>query len=134
MAYQIKRNHVVEELEIEDNGQKYTFSVDINVDDIIKKYNAANYKIAAAQENAKKAKDEKDMQAAEEALGDAVLSLFSVIFGEEQTKQIIEIYDGRSFEMLADIAPFIADVVGPRIQEAQARIAERYRQVSKRPR
>lgn len=134
MAYQIKRNHVVEELEIEDNGQVHVFNVDLNVDDILKRYNAANYKIAAAQESARKARTEKDMQAAEEALGDAVLSLFSVVFGEEQTQQIIEIYTNRTFEMLADIAPFIADVVGPRIQEAQARIAERYRQVTQRRR
>lgn len=130
--YQIKRSHITEQLEIDDNGRKVVLDVDISADRILKEYTAAQYAIARAQQSAQKAKNEKDMQAAETALGEAILSLFRVIFGQEQLEQILQIYGDRPIEMLGDIAPFIADVIAPRIQEAQARIQDRYKQVSKR--
>ena len=130
--YQIKRNHIVEELEIEDNGKKLQINVDINVDSMLKAYNKAQYKIAQASINAKKAAEDKDIERAEEAMGNAVLGLFEVIFGAEQTQKIIEFYDNKALEMLGDIAPFISEVVSPRFKEAQDRISESYRQVSKR--
>ena len=132
--YQIKRNHIVEELEIEDNGKILKLDVDLNVDTILHQYNQAQYKIAQASQMAHDAADQKDLSSAEEAMGNAVLGLFEVIFGEKQTKKIIEFYDDKPLEMLGDIAPFISDVVAPRIMEAQQRIADRYKQVSKRGR
>lgn len=130
--YQIKRNHIVEDLEIEDNGKILKLSVDINVDSMLRAYNNAQYKIAQASIDAKKAADEKDVDKAQVAMGDAVLSLFEVVFGEAQTKQIVKFYDNKPLEMLGDIAPFIADAVAPKFQEAQKKIEESYRQVSKR--
>lgn len=129
--YTIKRNHLVEDLEIEDNGEVLKLTVDINVDGMLKAYNDAQIKITQASQAAKSASD-KDMNAAEEAMGDAVLGLFEVVFGTDQTKQIIDFYENKPLEMLGDIAPFIADVVAPKFREAQERIEERYRQVSKR--
>lgn len=130
--YQIKRNHIVEDLEIEDNGKTLQIKVDINVDTMLKAYNNAQYKIAQASIDAQKAANDKDMSKAEEAMGNAVLGLFEVVFGTEQTKKIIKFYDNKSLEMLGDIAPFIAEVVAPRFKEAQDRIKESYRQVSQR--
>ena len=130
--YQIKRSRIVEQLEIDDNGNKVVLDVDISAEQSLREYNQAQYAIAQAQQAAQKAKDDKDLAAAEQAMGDAILALFKVIFGQAQTDQILSIYDNRPLEMLGDIAPFIADVVAPRIQEAQQRIQERYKQVSKR--
>lgn len=130
--YKVTRNHIVEELEITDSGKSKVFSVDINVDEILSRYNQTQYKIAAAAEAAKKAKAPDDMQKAERDMGEAVLGLFELIFGADQTKEILEIYDGRSMEMLGDISPFIADVIVPKVHEAQERLQSRYAQVSKR--
>lgn len=130
--YQIKRSRIVEQLEIDDNGNKVVLDVDISAEQSLREYNQAQYAIAQAQQAAQKAKDDKDLAAAEQSMGDAILALFKVIFGQAQTDQILSIYDNRPLEMLGDIAPFIADVVAPRIQEAQQRIQERYKQVSKR--
>lgn len=130
--YKIKRSHIVEQLEIDDNGTKTVLEVDISADAILREYNQAQYAIARAQQAAQKAKDDKDMQAAEEAMGEAILGLFKVVFGTKQTEQILQIYDNKPMEMLGDIAPFIADVVAPKVQEAQQRIQERYKQVGKR--
>lgn len=133
MAYKIVRNHIVEQLEIEDNGNTVTLNVDLSVDKIIGDYNKAQYSIAIANRAAHEAQNEGDIQKAEQMMGEAVLNLFEVIFGERQTQMIVDIYQNRALEMLADIAPFISDVIQPRIAEAQQRIAERYRQVSKGP-
>ena len=125
--YQITRTRIVEQLEIDDNGAKTVLDVDISADAILKEYNQAQYAIAQAQMLAQKAKDEKDAEAAEQAMGEAILSLFKVIFGKDQLDKILQIYDNRPLEMLGDIAPFIAEVVTPRIQEAQQRIQESYK-------
>ena len=117
--YQITRTRIVEQLEIDDNGTKTVLDVDISADAILKDYNQAQYAIAQAQMLAQKAKDEKDAEAAEQAMGEAILSLFKVIFGKDQLDKILQIYDNRPLEMLGDIAPFIAEVVTPRIHEAQ---------------
>ena len=130
--YQIKRNHIVEDLEIEDNGKAITLAVDINVDSILQAYTKAQYKIAAAVNAASEAKDNEDLSKAEEAMGNAVLGLFEIIFGEQQTQQIVEFYNDKPFEMLSDISPFITDVVAPKVEEAQKRIKERYKQVGQR--
>lgn len=130
--YTIKRNHLVEDLQIEDNGKTLDLSVDLNVDSILQQYNNAQYRIAQAAKDAKQAVNDHDMEKVEEAMGDAVLSLFEVIFGHEQTQKIIDFYGNKAFEMLTDISPFITDVVAPKIQEAQQRIKDRYEQVAKR--
>lgn len=130
--YQIKRNHIVEDLQIEDNGKTLDLKVDINVDSILQSYNKAQYGIAKSSKMAKEATDENDVSKAQEAMGSAILNLFEIIFGEDQTQKIIEFYDNRYLEMLGDIAPFITDVVAPRIADAQKAIADRYKQVGKR--
>ena len=132
LMYQIKRNHIVEDLQIEDNGKTLDLKVDINVDTILQAYNKAQYGIAKASKDAKDAASENDMAKAQEAMGAAILNLFEIIFGEDQTQKIIEFYDSKYLEMLGDIAPFITDVVAPCISDAQQAIADRYKQVSKR--
>ena len=127
--YQIKRNHLVEELQFEDNGKTLDISVDINIDSILQQYNKAQYQIAQASIDSKKAADENDLEKAQEAMGNAIFGLFDVVFGHDQTEKIIDFYDNKPLEMLADITPFITDVVAPRVQEAQQRIEDRYKQV-----
>ena len=130
--YQIKRNHLVEDLQIEDNGKTLNLSVDINVDTILQQYNKAQYRIAKASNDAQNAVEDKDMGLIEEAMGDAILGLFEVVFGHDQTEKIVEFYNNKPLEMLADITPFITDVVAPKVKEAQQRIEDRYKQVSRR--
>lgn len=130
--YQIKRNHLVEELQIEDNGKILELKVDINIDSILHAYTHAQYAIAKASNDAKEAANDNDIGKAEQAMGDAILGLFEVVFGAEQTKKIVKFYDNKSLEMLGDIAPFITEVVAPKVAEAQQKIEERYKQVSKR--
>ena len=123
--YQIKRNHIVEELEIEDNGKVLHLDVDISVDEIIREYITARVRMQGASQAAKKAKNENDLGKAEEAMGDAVISLFNIVFGQDNTKKILDFYDGKYIAMLEEISPVILEVVEPRVIEAQKRIEGR---------
>ena len=127
--YQVKRNRVVEDLELDDNGKKLTLHVDMGVDAILQRYTQAARVLSAAQQEVRKAPDD---EAKVEKLGEAILKLFETIFGADQTNQILEFYDGAYLEMLTDIAPFVNDVVAPKITEAQQRIAGQYAAIKTR--
>lgn len=127
--YQVKRNRVVEDLELDDNGKKLTIHVDMGVDAILQRYTQAARVLSAAQQEVRKAPDD---EAKVEKLGEAILKLFETIFGADQTNQILDFYDGAYLEMLTDIAPFVNDVVAPKITEAQQRIAGQYAAIKTR--
>jgi hypothetical protein len=61
---------------------------------------------------------------AQEAFGTAVIAIFAVLFGKENTDKIIAFYDGRYAEMLSDIMPFIEDALLPKIKETSAEYAQ----------
>lgn len=126
--YQIKRNHVVENLELDDNGKKLNLHVDLNVDSILRRYLAVAGELTRAQRDINKGLTEERV----EKLGQAIIDVFGVIFGDEQTKQLIDFYDGAYTEMLADVAPFINDVVAPKVNEAQQRLMQNYQNVKQR--
>lgn len=131
MAYTIKRsNHIQDEVTVEDNGKILTIKVDLTVDDILTNYNNALKAIQEAHKAAEKARDEKDPEAigeANEALGRGVVSLFGMLFGVDQTQEILKFYENRYAEMLADFLPYITQVIMPKIQAAKDNLAKRYK-------
>lgn len=125
--YQIVRNHVVEDLELDDNGKKLVLHVDMNVDKILGRYLQVAGELAQAQRAVRAEQTAEKV----EALGAAILNVFSVIFGDAQAKQLVDFYDGAYMEMLADVTPFINDVVAPKVNEAQQRIMQQYKNVKR---
>ena len=125
--YTITRNHVVEDLHLEDNGKTLDLHVDLNVDAILQRYAAAAKALSDAQKATQGGLTEERVT----ALGEAILGIFEVIFGEKQAAQLVEFYDGAYTEMLADVAPFVNDVVAPKINEAQQRIMQKYKNVKR---
>lgn len=120
--YQIKRNHVVEDLQIEDGGKTLDLHVDLNVDAILQRYIEAAKALADAQREMRKGSTESRLA----AFGAAIVDVFGVVFGKDQTEKLVAFYDGAYTEMLADIVPFINDVVAPKVTEAQQRIMAQY--------
>ena len=59
------------------------------------------------------------------AYGNAVIALFSLLFGEENTAAVLEVYEIRFADMLADLLPVITDQIMPRLREASKAKAER---------
>ena len=133
MAYQIKRQaHVTDEIQLEDNGKQLTVKVDLQVERILRDYNAAWAKIRAAQKQIQDLKEKgENTEDAAAAVGAAIMSLFALLFGEEQTRQIMDFYDGAYLEMLADFVPYISEKIVPKVQEAQTALADKYRRWSR---
>ena len=128
MAYQINRKaHVVDEIHLEDNGKELTVKVDLQVERILREYNAAWAAIGKAQQ---KIQDMKTMDGGEEealvALGESIMALFGLLFGEDQTKAILDLYGGAYLEMLADFVPYISETIVPKVQAAQVALADKY--------
>ena len=125
--YQVVRNHVVEDLQLKDGDKELILHVDLSVDRILQQYAAAAKALAEAQRDLQKGVTEDKV----EALGRAILGVFEIVFGTEQAGKLVEFYDESYTEMLADVAPFINDVVAPKINEAQQRIMEQYKNVKR---
>lgn len=122
--YTIKKAaHIVDELKIEDGDKTMTVDVNIYVDDVMADVVKCQKKIALAQAKIRENKNDGDALA---GLGEAVMALFGMLFGEEQTKAIVEFYENRTASMLADFLPYIAQVIIPEIQKAQKNLAATY--------
>ena len=130
MAYTINRKaHVVDEIHLEDNGKELTVKVDLQVERIMRDYNAAWAKIGQAQQKIKDLRTTTDgMAEAEAALGEAIMTLFALLFGEEQVQAIMDFYGSAYLEMLADFVPYISEKIVPAVQKAQTDLMAKYKQ------
>jgi hypothetical protein len=126
--YQITRNHVVEDLQLKDGDKELVLHVDLSVDRILQQYTKAMRTLMEAQKAIRES-DMSDEKVA--ALGAAILGVFEVIFGRAQAEQMVDFYGEAYTEMLADVAPFINEVVAPKINEAQQRIVQKYQNVKR---
>ena len=132
MAYQINRKaHVVDEIHLEDNGKELTVKVDLQVERILRDYNAAWAKIGQAQQKIRELNGAEGMDEAEAALGQAIMALFGLLFGEEQVRAIMDFYGGAYLEMLADFVPYISETIVPKVRAAQAALAAKYKRWSR---
>ena len=129
MAYQIKKSsRITEELELlgEDGSIEKTINVDINTDRIAGGYRKAEIDLLNAQRNVKKGESSEAL----ENYGKAVIGLFRLIFGDENTNIMLDFFDGKYTDMLIQVMPFINDVVKPAISASVAaqksRIANNY--------
>lgn len=120
-----KQKAIVEELCIQGTSgeEELKISVNLNIDSILSNYNKARQELSrnqrAMEENPKS-------EEAAIALGAATVHLFEIIFGEENTKKILDCYENRYVEMLGDVAPFISEVIEPQIREAVKTRSEKY--------
>lgn len=119
MAYKIRKSsRITEDIElIGENGDvEKIISVDINVESIMKGYREAELNIIKTQ----KAVKNKENAQALESFGKAIENFFVMIFGAENTKEILDFFNGKYTDMLCQLMPFVADVVKPAIEQAVA--------------
>lgn len=132
MAYRIQMSpHVREEVTVEDeNGKELTVYVALDVHQVLRQYTEAAEQLADAERRLRDLKkqgiDEENLGDAYAILGRAIISLFAVVFGPEQTGEIVAFYRGNHTKMLADFVPFLQDVVVPKIRDAQLQITRKY--------
>lgn len=82
------------------------------VDDMVEAYNRAQKQLMDAENMVHKDAAELNQK----RYGDAVLALFHVCFGVEGTEKIVEFFEGRYIEMLAELYPFIEQKILPKLQ------------------
>lgn len=133
--YTIKKAaHIVDELKIEDEngGKDLEIYVNIYVDDILADFEEKRAAIGKAQSDLKALKASKEADPSQigvalNSLNDATYALFELIFGKEQTDQIVSYYNNRVLTMLADFLPYFSDVIMPEIKKAQTDLADKYK-------
>lgn len=117
MAYQARRSAVLtEDIELinKDNEVEKVLHVEFNADRLAREFNAARNGIIRAQKEAEKS-EAADRYA---AFGNAAVEMFKVVFGEENTLEILEFYKDNYIEMVSELMPFIVDVAAPAVQQA----------------
>lgn len=117
MAYQIKiaKNRIEEDLELvhADGSEAVTIHVSIDTGNIGKAVLKCYENVGNAQARLQSGETNANTM---EAYGRAVIELFGVIFGEENTRKLLEAFDGNETEMLLGVFPFIEDVVMPAVR------------------
>lgn len=77
----------------------------------------------------------KEDPAVMEKYGTAVVSLFQLLFGDENTEKILAFYENRYVEMSMEVFPFILEVIAPQISQAVEEMRKRaktaYRNIKK---
>lgn len=129
--YKAKRKQTIEdELVIENSKgeEALRLPVKLHVDDVLAQYNRLRMILGEAQHNAQE--DPTDEKAVT-MLGCAIIALFKLIFGEDGGQKLVDYYEERYTEMLADVAPFVTEVINPQMQAAMMERAKRFRKLAK---
>lgn len=129
--YTIKKNsnRIKEDLEIEnDKGEKTIFKVDVSFDKIAKKYHELRAMMASYEKELQKDEDSKE---AFEKYIEVFVELMRLFFGDEEAKRLIEYYDEDYTDLLLDIAPFIVNVVQPKVHTQMSEKAKQYAENAK---
>lgn len=135
MAWQAKRSRTFRddfELVDENGNVVHTIHVSLDADDmtvkISRKYTALVRAMSETTEMKRKAESAEELENCMEKLGQAVIDMLEAVFGEEDTKIIVEFYENRYIEMSREVLPFISQVVIPRMQELAAENRKSIRQ------
>lgn len=124
MAYQAKRKERFEEafeLCEKDGTVVHTLHVSLDADDMVakinRKYVALARVLTESEDIKRKTQNNEELENSYEKLGNAVVDLFESVFGVTDTKTIVDFYDDRYTEMCKEVAPFITQVVMPRLRQ-----------------
>ena len=105
--YEIKKTRrLTDELKLVDGDRELIVPVDIDITSAMDRYNRSRNDIIRAQSSTP------------EEMGKAVITMFSVFFGEDATVKIVKWYENRWDEMLEDIFPYIDGVLVPKLKAA----------------
>lgn len=129
--YKVKRKQTIEDVLVIENSkgeEALKLPVKLHVDDVLAKYNRLRMILGEAQHNAQE--DPTDEKAVA-MLGCSIIALFKLIFGEDGGQKLVDYYENRYTEMLADVAPFVTEVINPQMQAAMMDRAKRFRQFAK---
>lgn len=121
--YQIQRTKPFEDtIELCDSGEALQIKYQVTITpDFARNARALQVKIIDLQ---RKAKTEQEF----ESLGRAIVELFELIFGAENTQKIVSFYEGDYANMLMDLFPYLHNTV---FEELNRRTAARIKDLKK---
>ena len=107
--YRIKKTSILTDtLEFSDGDGKLTVEFSLTLSpEIIKKYRELQLTLS---------KIENDPQKDLEEYGRAIVAMFALVFGAENTSKILEYYQDNYVQMEHDVVPYLRDVAIPKIQ------------------
>lgn len=125
MAYQARRNaEYTQDFELVDERGNVVHRLLVALDpgSCVEKLNRKYIALIKAQEETSKIATDvalggkagnETLGNAYETLGKASVDLIEAVFGAEDTKTILEFYNGRYSDMISEVAPFITTIVIP---------------------
>lgn len=119
-----RTRNFVDDLELVDGDKTLTIHLELDPERIIKDYRAAQVDIVRATQAVKESPGDPD---AVSRVGEAVLALFSLVFGDQDAQRILDFYDGQYSQMVADILPFISGSIGPMVERVRKQRASNMR-------
>lgn len=117
--HELKRSKKIqEELKIGDE----ILIINLDADSITREFRKKQIEIVKAEQslnNLKKIGVTKDkFDDALEIYGNAIISLFKLVLGEENAVKVLEFYEDNYIEMAREVIPYITEVIYPHIQQA----------------
>lgn len=113
--YQVKKTvqRIQDTLQIDDNGTLVDIPVDIYVDDVLRGYVRVTNNLKTAGQDPEK-------------LGELIIELFNLVFGQEGANKILDLYEGRYMDMIGDCYGFIKEIIEPKLVTAMKEKTNRY--------
>jgi len=115
---ELKRSSIIkEELKVGDEVIK----INLNPNELLNNFRKKQLEIVRAEQEVRKLQQEgvkkEKLGEAIEIYGQSIISLFELIFGEENTIKILNFYEGNYTEMAQEVIPYINETITPKIQE-----------------
>lgn len=126
MAYKVKREKLdIEDLEIENtDGSVVVYTPKISLDTIAREYQEITKRITniSSQDLADEVKYQE--------LGMLITQLISVVFDKEQAKDMIKTFEGNYIQMSEALAPYLTEVIMPKIIEIKNERIDKYKKLA----
>ena len=113
-----KKNRIREQLQIcYSNGEPaLLLEIDLDTYKILAQFNKLKEQLGISLVEAEK---HPETEEAKEAVGNAIIAFFTLIFGEGQTNDLLAFYEGSTSEALGDVYAFLCEEIFPQITQAQ---------------
>lgn len=121
MARIEKSKPFVDTLELSDGEKDLQIEIKLDLNAVAHRYRPCQIALVEAE---KLAEQNPNDPACLNAYGEAICSMFQLIFGEVNTEKIMEFYEDDYSTMLLDLMPYLAQTIVPALQ------AERERKIS----
>lgn len=115
--YTLRQNSFfTDELELQkSDGSSEILTININITpDLVGKYRKLQVRLIDLQKQSNATSNSTERA---EEIGKAVVDVFSLLFGEENCKKIIEFYYGDFVQMASSLFPYIQNFIVPKFQE-----------------